>query len=121
MTRHSAAEAIPTPNRIQTTIHADSGALETLTRLSESSGVSRSKLIDLAIRRFARWASSLDVSELKLIAKYEFDEEPSSRPPPKEKASGEHNLGIELSKDHGKLTKLARDLIASLEHVRQKE
>lgn len=101
--------------RLQTTIHADSASLETLGKLSEKSGVSRSKLIDLAIRRFARWAENLSPEQLKFISDYEFAEDngvQSSRPP-KTGVSGEHRITI--PKDPTALRSLATELIASLE------
>lgn len=60
--------------RVQTTISVLSDAIEGVDMLAMGSGVSRSRLMDLAIRRFLRWASQLDPQDLQLIAEYEVTE-----------------------------------------------
>ncbi len=62
-------------NRIQTTVNISQSALDSLDGLSKDSLVSRSKLVDLAIRRFTRWASGVSAKELKLIVDYEVSEQ----------------------------------------------
>ncbi len=61
-------------NRIQTTVNISEGAMRSLDRLSQESTTSRSKLVDLALRRFIRWASGVSPAELKLIVDYEVSE-----------------------------------------------
>ncbi len=61
-------------NRIQTTVNISSDAVEALDALSKASTVSRSRLVDLALRRFIRWADPVRPQDLKLIADYEVNE-----------------------------------------------
>ena len=71
-------------SRIQTTVSILEEAVEAVDALAESSGVSRSRLMDLAIRRFVRWASNMEPQDLQLIAEYEVTEPISGfvrRPP----------------------------------------
>ncbi len=65
-------------NRIQTTVNISSDAVEALDALSKASSVSRSRLVDLALRRFIRWADPVRPQDLKLIADYEVSEPTSS-------------------------------------------
>ncbi len=60
--------------RVQTTISVLEEAVEGLDGLAQASGVSRSRLMDLAVRRFLRWAANLDPQDLQLIAEYEVTE-----------------------------------------------
>lgn len=60
--------------RIQTTISVLEEAVASLDTLAQASGVSRSRLMDLAVRRFLRWAANLDPQDLQLIAEYEVTE-----------------------------------------------
>ncbi len=60
--------------RIQTTVNISSDAVEALDGLSRASSVSRSRLVDLALRRFIRWAMPVAPKDLKLIADYEVSE-----------------------------------------------
>ncbi len=60
--------------RIQTTVNISSEAVEALDALSKASTVSRSRLVDLALRRFIRWAEPVRPQDLKLIADYEVNE-----------------------------------------------
>ncbi len=60
--------------RIQTTVNISSEAVEALDALSKASTVSRSRLVDLALRRFIRWADPVRPQDLKLIADYEVNE-----------------------------------------------
>ncbi len=62
-------------HRIQTTVNISQTALDDLARLSNDSMVSRSKLVDLALRRFIRWAQGVSAKELKLIVDYEVSEQ----------------------------------------------
>lgn len=61
-------------SRIQTTVSVLGESVESLDAMAAASGVSRSRLIDLAIRRFVRWAGSMDPADLALIAEYEVAE-----------------------------------------------
>ncbi len=61
-------------NRIQTTVNISSDAVDALNELSRASTVSRSRLVDLALRRFIRWAEPVSPKDLKLIADYEVSE-----------------------------------------------
>lgn len=54
--------------REQTTINVSDEALATLDELSRLSGVSRSKLFDLAARHFVSWAQQLNGQQLRLLA-----------------------------------------------------
>lgn len=60
--------------RVQTTVSVLAESVEALDLMAAASGVSRSRLIDLAIRRFSRWAAQLDPADLALIADYEVAE-----------------------------------------------
>ena len=60
--------------RTQTTVSLASDALEVVDDLARTTGVSRSRLIDLAVRRFIRWASPLSPRDVRLIADYEVQE-----------------------------------------------
>ncbi len=61
-------------SRIQTTVNISSDAVEALDALARASSVSRSRLVDLALRRFIRWAEPVRPQDLKLIADYEVSE-----------------------------------------------
>ncbi len=60
--------------RVQTTVSILEEAIAGVDALAVDSGVSRSRLMDLAVRRFLRWASNLDPRDLQLIAEYEVTE-----------------------------------------------
>ena len=60
--------------RVQTTVSILEVAVASVDALATESGVSRSRLMDLAVRRFLRWASNLDPQDLQLIAEYEVTE-----------------------------------------------
>lgn len=80
-------------SRVQTTISVLNDAIDAVDQLAVSSGVSRSRLMDLAIRRFLRWAVQLDPRDLQLIAEYEVTEPISGfvrrpTPPPMGAAEG---------------------------------
>src|SRR5687767_14692588 len=80
----SRVAAITTVTRTQTTVSLASDALEAVDELARMSGVSRSRLIDLAVRRFIRWAVLLQPRDIRLIADYEVGEPVS----PTSKGSG---------------------------------
>ncbi len=60
-----------TIERTQTTVSVSKEALDVVDELSSNSGVSRSRLFDMAIRRFARWAQDVHPDALRQIAEYE--------------------------------------------------
>lgn len=60
--------------RVQTTVSILEAAVSGVDELAIESGVSRSRLVDLAVRRFLRWAANLDPRDLQLIAEYEVTE-----------------------------------------------
>ncbi len=60
--------------RTQTTISIASDVLEAIDAMAEHSDISRSRLIDIACRRFVRWANSLNPGDLKVISEYESSE-----------------------------------------------
>ena len=76
-------------SRVQTTVSILEEAVAGVDTLALDSGVSRSRLMDLAVRRFLRWAANLDPRDLQLIAEYEVTEPISGfvrrpTPPPME-------------------------------------
>ncbi len=91
-------------NRIQTTVNISSEAVEALDALSKASTVSRSRLVDLALRRFIRWADPVRPQDLKLIADYEVNEptagflrrRTTSLPPPPVNGDEDHGDSDEL-------------------------
>lgn len=60
--------------KIQTTVNVSKMSLGALDKLSQDSGVSRSRLVDIAIRRFIRWGSNLNPRDLKVLSDYEVQE-----------------------------------------------
>ncbi len=90
-------------NRIQTTVNISSDAVEALDALSKASTVSRSRLVDLALRRFIRWADPVRPQDLKLIADYEVNEptagflrrRTTTMPPPPVNGDEDHEADTE--------------------------
>jgi len=63
--------------RAQTTINVAEDVLNTMDELSRLSGVSRSKLFDLAARHFVSWAQQLTGQQLRLLADATINEKTS--------------------------------------------
>lgn len=78
--RKKLSNRIPAPvvlDRVQTTVSVSGEAVAALDRIADESGVSRSRLFDLAVRRLVRWAEVVRPADIRLIVDYEVTEKTS--------------------------------------------